>query len=176
MKLHQLNLGFDPQQDRLLLRISTTEQTEYRLWLTRRIVKAIWPGLVQLVHSSPLARQQSEPAAKQAVVEFQREKALSETRFSETYDGERYAPALPGEPLLVWGVRMRPVEGGGCDLEFLPKEGQGVKVRLQDQMLHALNKLFQDALKATDWDIALVMPSEPAPAAEPVAGGERKLN
>ena len=35
---------------------------------------------------------------------------------------------------------------------------------------------IQDALKATDWDIALVMPSEAAPAAEPNAGGERKLN
>jgi len=175
MRLHQVNLGYDAQQDRLLLRISTTAQTEYRMWLTRRIVKGMWPGLVQLMQSTPLARQQTEPTAKQAVVEFEREKALRETKFAERYDGEELAPALPGEPLLVWGVRMRPVDEGGCDLEFLPKDGQGVKVRLQETMLHALTKLFQDALKATDWDITLVVPNA-SPTIPEAGGGERKLN
>jgi len=35
-KLHQINLGYSPEEDRLLLRINTTGKTEYRLWMTRR--------------------------------------------------------------------------------------------------------------------------------------------
>ncbi len=44
-QLHQLTVKYVPTEDRLLLRIGTTAKTEYRLWLTRRFVAALWPSL-----------------------------------------------------------------------------------------------------------------------------------
>jgi hypothetical protein len=72
---------------------------------------------------------------------------------------------------------MRPAQGGGHDINFLPKEGQGVHVRLQDSMLHAFVKLLQDVARVTDWGVPLALPTAPAaaPAGEVIAG-ERKLN
>ena len=44
--LHQLTLSFDPSEDRVLLRIGTSENTEYQLWLTRRFLKITWLELM----------------------------------------------------------------------------------------------------------------------------------
>ena len=48
MRLHQLKLDFIPEQDRLLLRVSTDTRLEVRLWLTRRILRLLWPLLVNV--------------------------------------------------------------------------------------------------------------------------------
>lgn len=176
MNLRQMNLVYDQQQDRLLLRLSTSEDTEYRLWLTRRMVAAMWPGLVQLVQSTPAARQAVDPGTRRAVVEFQREHALRETKFGAPYEADRLKPALADEPLLVWSVQMRPsADGSGHELHFAPREGAGVQVRLHDQMLHAWIKLLQDALRAADWGLEPRLPTE-APSEAPGGGsaGEPK--
>ena len=175
MHLHQINVGYDSLQDRLLLRFSTNEQVEYRLWITRRMLKGLWPGLVQLMSNTPMARQQAQPEAKRAVVEFQREQALAQTKFGKQYDGETMQPAQPGEPMLVFGLRMRPNPESGHDIEFTPKQGPGVHIRLQDAMVHALAKLLQDTVKTTDWDLRLDLPAALSAAATPVES-ERKLN
>ena len=175
MQLHQINVGYDTLNDRLLLRFSTTEQVEYRLWITRRMLKGLWPGLVQLMTNTPMARQQQGPEAKRAVVEFQREQALAQTKFGKDYEGEGMQPAAPGDPLLVFGLRMRPNPDGSHDIEFAPKHGQGVHIRLQEAMVHALAKLLQDAVKVTDWDLHLDLPDSLLPPGTPVEA-ERKLN
>jgi hypothetical protein len=175
MQLHQINVGYDSFQDRLLLRFSTTEQVEYRMWITRHMLKGMWPGLVQLLTNTPMARQQAQPEAKRAVVEFQREQALAATTFGKQYDGETLRPGLSDEPMLIWGLRMRPAPEGGHDIEFLPRQGPGVHLRLQDAMVHALTKLLQDAVKVTEWDLRLELPVAAPSAVGPVAA-EHKLN
>ena len=67
MQLKQMNVGYDRAQDRILLRLSTDQDTEYRMWLTRRMLIGMWPGLVGLVQDTPMARQQADPEAKKAV-------------------------------------------------------------------------------------------------------------
>ena len=175
MQLHQINVAYDSLQDRLLLRFSTAEQVEYRMWITRRLLKGLWPGLLQLLGNTPMARQQQAPEAKRAVMAFQREQALAQTRFGKDYEGERMAAAQDGDPMLVFGLRMRPNPEGGHDIEFLPKQGPGVHIRLQDAMVHALAKLLQDAIRSTDWDLKLEFPAG-MPTAASAVEAERKLN
>lgn len=178
MQLKQMNVAYDRGQDRILLRLSTDQDTEYRMWLTRRMLLGMWPGIVSLVQSTPMARQQVDPEAKKAIVEFQREQALRQATFDAPYEGDRLKPAIAGEPFLVWGIQMRPAQGGGHDINFVPKEGQGVHVRLQDAMLHAFVKLLQDVVRAAEWGIALELPVGGTTPAAPGASsaGERKLN
>jgi hypothetical protein len=175
MQMHQVNIGYDPGQDRLLLRISTTEDSEYRLWLTRRMVQGLWRGLMQLVSSGDLIKRQAAPEAKQAVMEFQREQAMQKTNYGGEYQEPKQVANPGGEPILVFGVRMRPVGDGTHDLHLLPKEGAGVNLRLTETMLHALVKLVQDGVKATDWDLKLDQPLA-VPEAAAATGTERKLN
>ncbi|HUP90840.1 MAG TPA: hypothetical protein VM074_01225 [Solimonas sp.] len=167
MALHQINLTFDPNQDRLQLRISTTEQTEYRFWLTRRLVKRLWPGLVQLTQSTPPVRQQLAPESRHAMLEFQREQALAEARFGEPYPSGTLTPVLPGEPMLIANVRLRTEPHGAHVVVLQPREGEAVTLRLETPLLHALMKLLQDAVAKLEWDLALEWPAVVA---------ERRLN
>jgi len=47
MRLHQLKVEYEPEQDRLLMLVATNEGMELRLTLTRRFVKLLWPLLVK---------------------------------------------------------------------------------------------------------------------------------
>ena len=62
MKLRQLKIDFNPEQDRLLMQLSTSDGAEMRLWMTRRYVKLLWPVLVQLAEDlSPRIKAQANP-------------------------------------------------------------------------------------------------------------------
>ena len=52
--LHQMTMGFSAEDDRLLLRLSTRDMTEYQLWLTRSFVKVLWGALIQILEKAPL--------------------------------------------------------------------------------------------------------------------------
>ena len=52
MKLHQLKIDFNAEQDRLLMLVSTDDGAEVRMWITRRFVKLLWPLLVKLAEEA----------------------------------------------------------------------------------------------------------------------------
>ena len=78
MNIHQLSLLHDPIQDRILLRISTTEREEIRLWLTRRLTLGLQPYLkrasVDLIakEASPETALPT-PQAKEMLAEFKQQ-------------------------------------------------------------------------------------------------------
>ena len=43
MKVHQLSVTYLREQDRLLVRINTSDAEELRLWFTRRLMLELWP-------------------------------------------------------------------------------------------------------------------------------------
>ena len=55
MNLHQLQLSYQSEQDRLLFRASFTEGTqaltEVRAWLMRRLVGKLWDGIVRAMET-----------------------------------------------------------------------------------------------------------------------------
>ena len=68
MKLHQLKIDFNAEQDRLLMLVSTDDGAEVRMWLTRRFVKLLWPLLVKLAEeASPRIKVQASAEARKAL-------------------------------------------------------------------------------------------------------------
>ena len=45
--IEQINLGFNEQEDRLLLKVGLADKTEVAVWISRRIAKQIWVALQQ---------------------------------------------------------------------------------------------------------------------------------
>src|SRR5438105_10360177 len=87
MRLHQLKVDYDAEQDRLLMQVATSESIEVRLWLTRRFVKLLWPLLVKLAEeASPRIRTQANPEARKALLGLEHEHAVSKADFSKPYD------------------------------------------------------------------------------------------
>ena len=68
MRIHQLNLKYEPDQDRLIARINSTSGLEIRLWLTRRLTLGFLPLLrrltdEQIVRADALAAAAGAPCA-----------------------------------------------------------------------------------------------------------------
>lgn len=169
MQLHQINLQYDTGEDRLLLRISTRDRQEYRLWLTRRMTALWWPALFEVLGNNEVVRQQGDPEIQKAVLEFQHQTALQDTDFGKRFEAEELAPAMA--PLLVHKVQMRRDGAEHYQLLFSPQEGLGLEVRLPDKFMHALAKLLAEGVRQGEWGIA-----PPAAALLDTPAADRKLN
>jgi hypothetical protein len=159
MRLHQLKLDYIPEQDRLLLRVSTDNQLEVRLWLTRRALRLLWPLLVQMVRSSPEVALQSNPEARDALVGMQRERALSRADFAKSFEEVPREMPLGAEPILVAQLRANKDRDGNQVLGLLPQRGQGIHLTLDNTLLHSFCKLVQNAVAKSDWNLVLELPA-----------------
>lgn len=172
MRLHQLSVGFDPEHDRLLMRINTSAHTEFRLWLTRRYVKLLWPALLQLVDSTtpPVVRapSQATPQAQQAVRAFAHEEAISRADFSKPYDADKRETPLGADPILLSRMEAGTDAAGKRLLSMHPRRGQGVNLTLDPVLLHSLLRMIHAAAKKANWELVLILP-EPSAAPGPDA-------
>jgi hypothetical protein len=152
MKLHQIKIEFDAEQDRLRVRVSTLSGEEALLWLTRRCVLRLWPLLVGGAEASP-----------QVVTRFQHEKAISQAQFGKQYEDVPRTRPLGDAPLLVTKLQRRAGPDGRIVLGLLPSQGQGIFLTLDEPLLHGFIKLLQQAVQRAEWGFNLQLPwSEPA--------------
>ena len=164
MKLRQLKIDFNPEGDRLLMQLSTSEGAEMRLWLTRRFVKLLWPLLVQMAEdSSPRIKTQANPEARKALLNIEHEQAVSKANFAKPYDDSARATPLGAEPLLLARIQTGRDPNGLPVLALHPAEGQGLTLSFDSVLLHSVCRLLQAAVKKTDWDVELKLPGVEAP-------------
>ncbi len=153
-KLHQINLSFSPEEDRLLLRINTIGKTEYCLWLTRRYVKLLWKLLTKSVESLPEVSAQSAPEARAAVKSFQRQEARQAADYSKNYDdGQAKRPLGEAAALLV-GVRAEPGKDS-TQLILQTKDGRAINLSLELKLLYSLLDLLVSSTKQAEWNLDL---------------------
>lgn len=175
MRLHQLKIEFRPEEDRLLVRLATDTGAEVLLWLTRRCVKRLWPVLLNMAQAAPDVVVQANPEARKALVGLQHEKAIRQANFSTPYAETARERPLGAEPLLVARIQPRRDAQGRHVLGLLPAAGQGVHVTLDENLLHGLMKLLQNAVAKSDWELDLALPAVVAQSAS-VAGGRPTIN
>jgi hypothetical protein len=168
MRLHQLKVDYDAEQDRLLMLVATSESVELRLALTRRFVKLLWPLLVKLAEeASPRIRTQASPEARKALLGLEHEYAVSKADFSKPYDAGESARPLGEAPLLLARIQTGHDRSGQPVVALHPAEGQGITLTFDSVLLHSLCRLLQAAVKKSDWDMELKLPgTEPQDAAE----------
>ncbi len=181
MRLEKIRIEFEPEEDRLVMRILIDGQAEVLLWLTRRCVKRLWVAMLKLAEWKPEIQQQPDPEARSAILHFEHEKALREVKFSKPEEDAPTATPLPPReqplgptPLLVTRIQARRLENGRSQLALLPTQGQGAHLTLSDNLLHGLMRLTQSAVDKAEWDMRLELPKSALMSAE--ADSERTLN
>lgn len=171
MRLHQIRIDYHPEQDRLLLRVSTSDGAELRFWLTRRFVKGLWPALMKIAETIGEARTQPDPTVRKAMLEFEHEKAVQQADFATPYKKMTNLP-LGEEPLLITRLRARPDGRGNAIIAMHPTQGQGMDLAMDAMLLHSFTRLLQGAVGKTDWDMRLQLPKAPMPTT-PTADASR---
>jgi hypothetical protein len=179
MNIHQLQIAFDATEDRLLLRVSTTAQEEFRIFLTRRFIRILWPHLLQKLESK-VAIKAPAPEARREVLAFEHEKAVRETDFSKPFSEP--APATPrlfplGEaPFVAVHGQLRMESAGAYKLILNPAKGQGIEIGLDDRLMHSFCQLVETAARNADWDLGFFPSAAVTPEEAVAARPARMLN
>jgi hypothetical protein len=180
MAIHQIQIRHDEAEDRLLLRLSTTDQCEFRFWLTRRFTKRLWAMLVQMLEWDRAVKEQVNPEVRRTVLDIQHEGYSQQANFSKEF--EEPTPAAPrllplGEaPVLLARANGKKSDNGIQLLGLHPLQGQGIDITLDARLLHIFTRLLREQVAKTDWDVNLALyeaVQETAPAEERAS---RKLN
>lgn len=174
MRLHQIRIDYQPEEDRLLLRLSTDDGAELRFWLTRRYVKGLWPTLMKMAEVIGEARTQPDPGVRRAMLAFEHEKAVRQADFATPYRNAAQNLPLGAEPLLVTRLRAQPDGHGNAVIAMHPAQGRGIDLALDPMLLHSFTRLLQGAVGRTDWDVRLELPQAQAQVAP--AMDARRLN
>lgn len=160
--IQQLNLGYDAEQDRLLLKVGLADDAEIPVWLTRRVVKVLWQLLQGLEASSAQPVQEVYTGVSQDVLEkFAREaeehqqaqKISDNLKFGEAYEERHHA--LSDQPLLIHHCQMLNEQDGRAILEMASKDGNTVRFNLNLELRIALTSMLQLATKEADWGLKL---------------------
>jgi hypothetical protein len=168
--IEQINLGFNDQEDRLLLKLGLIDKTEIAVWISRRICKTMW-GLLQGAQVTLLAPEitaSSPPAitpdSKTEVMEsFAREvaeqKAIEHMDFKSEYVTNRQT--LTEEPMLAIQCIIISTENQLPHLELQCKKGQAVKIALSNELVHAMTNMMQLATREAAWDLMMTADKTP---------------
>ncbi len=182
MHVHQLSITYLPEQDRILVRINTSDKRELQFWITRRLALGLMP-LLERISTETAARQggpatahmaKADPLAKKAIVEFQRSETLSKADFSTPYQPPPEGAPIFSDPLLITEINMTPLAGNQlrlhCTEKLAGRPGQRTfDLNLSDTLTHAFIHLLERAVKGSQWrDGAAAPTAEPAaPVAAP---------
>ncbi len=163
----QIQARYVQEEDRILLRLNTVANEEFRFWLTRRFALRLWPVLQDALLSTPVATRQTSLTARQAIVAFEHEAAKSKAQFNTHFRDMDNLP-LGETPLLVTQSGFRRETNGNFFLSLHNQQKQGISLSLTTDLLHLFCKLLEDATRQSDWAIpALVqeMSAHSAPLA-----------
>lgn len=147
--IEQLDLGYDAIQDRLLLKLGLADNTEFAIWLTRRLTRGLWDIMqkanVALPYKSPPLPESANGSAIKPGV-------LPDMDFSEEYRAGRIARTP--EPMLATRCQISHGKGEAV-LELQSDDGKTVKVPLSRELAMALPNMLQFTTRDSGWDLHL---------------------
>ena len=164
MKIKQLQLLYQPDADRLLLRISAGNDGEFRFWLTRRLVGLLAEPLGKYLLGLPLHRDGSDPVVSsaenplrdQAEAAFKHQQALAGLQSKKSFvTPDQPSFPLGEEPLLIAKLGVTPTDRGGVVLSLHSKQDKGLSVELGPSLLHGFCDLLVKCSEQAKWQLEL---------------------
>jgi hypothetical protein len=171
MQIHQLSVSYQAEQDRLLLRVSSTNGQEMRLWLTRRLMLGLWPLISRLqteqllkLEAAGSALDDADEELRRMLADFRKEEFLQRADFDTPYQDQSTLP-LGTEPLLVTDVDATPLPGGRTRLALNERASvsggekpRGFQLELDPRLMQGLLHLLERALTHAQWRESFATP------------------
>jgi hypothetical protein len=162
VNIHQMQVRYQPGPDRVLWQVRTSTGELFAVWLTRRMLRQLWPPLQRLVTQAGLARVAPNttpahwmPEAQAMLTQAARERPLPTARFNEAFNAQAVSQPLGAEPLLPEAIDLGPdTAGRGLQLQVREAGGRRLALKLNDDLATALLRLLEQALGEADWGLA----------------------
>lgn len=153
--LHQIGLSYDPVQDRLVLRISSTDKSEWRLALTRRFVRLLWKALVGVLEKHPDIRDDLMPKVKEAMLAMQHQAAVESADMGRGFDEDNRDLTSNTGPQLVTSAQVTPKGDNHTELHFRTVAGIDLRFVIDKPRLHAFCHLLLKCAVGAEWNLPL---------------------
>ncbi|CAC9442824.1 hypothetical protein BSPLISOX_2952 [uncultured Gammaproteobacteria bacterium] len=169
MNIHQMQLSYSTQEDRIILRINSKENEEIRLFLTRRIVTSFWDILNRtIVHALtnqpklhdmqkiPIPQNtEKEATLKQMEQQIQYQDMIENSSHETPFNNGNKFP-MGEAPILIAKITINTYENNNTTLIFESDNGQNINLNLDPQLLLNLSNLLTKVMSSTDWNISSI--------------------
>ena len=167
-----MQVRYDPTADRVLWQLRTAGGELFALWLTRRMLRQLWPHLTHLITTAGVAAAAPNalllPEAREMLAETARSRSLAGADFTTPFNPAPAALPLGPLPLLPAAIDLGPGrQGQGLTLAAREPDGRNLQLALSADLANGLLRLLEQALAESDWGI-LAPIAAPADAARPV--------
>lgn len=157
----QLQLTYDPVEDRLLLSMKMGERT-LGFWLTRRFTELLWRALWQRAGATLDGK--ASAGAREMLLAMQQHEASHKHPVTQS---PKFA--LNESAILATTLKYGPHETGGHSLSLIDASGGGELLTLDDDSLHALIRLLDEIMLTCEWRLDLWRPLATLPGISPAS-------
>jgi hypothetical protein len=165
MDLRQLNAAYVAEEDRILLRASFGSDDhlqEIRAWLTRRLVKSLWPGIMQALETQVLLDRPHIAHASSEIVTMEHQAMVDNLRtrgkFDQPFSLEAHHLPFGEQPVVLTNTQISLETQQAPRIQFTSARAGSFEFALNPGMLHGLCTLLQEAVGQADWDMELRLP------------------
>ncbi len=164
-RIKQFNVTYIAAEDRILLRLNTTTQEEFRIWLTRRIVRKLSRELggaerrllgLENPDSGFVA-----PGAR-AIQEFRREASTANIDFGERFEDGTAGFPFGNDPVLALDCEVRLQENNAA-IALMLSNSRNLNFTLDARGIHGTLAMLQRAIAHSDWDLGQELESPATP-------------
>lgn len=157
MSIKQLQASYIPIEDRVLMRMSTTDNDEFQLLLTRRFVKNLLAVIVKILELDPDISANVEPEHKKAVLGFAQQEAMQKVQTDKPYQKPKPKPQqeqpLGDKPTLATNFHITPNKQKGAKCSIETAKGKAINMQLAQEMLHIVYKLLDQTAQKAEWNL-----------------------
>lgn len=144
--LQQINISYNPIEDRLLFKLRAGDNQEYRLWFTRRFTRILLSLLSEKMHAFG--------GADSIAVSKDTQQELKNGALTKKY----IVPEVPEYPLGESGIvpskmNVSQLKNNGIVIQFSDNANKGMKFNMDKKMLFMVHKLLIQTLAKTDWNL-----------------------
>lgn len=171
MNIHQMQISYSSQEDRLIMGINSKNNEEMRLFLTRRIVVSFWNILKQTIDHSltrqPVLNDKPQPTPVKSSTKLEKQSAhqkmQQQIQHQNIINNSDYdTPFTAGNkfpigetPILVEKITINAYENDNITLIFTNAAKKEVNLSLNLQLLHNISDLLIKVMPNTGWGIEL---------------------
>jgi hypothetical protein len=153
----QITMIYSSVQDRILLRISTAEKSEYQLWLTRRFIKVLWGALMTTMEKDTELEKDLIPEVHDAMLAMQHQEALQTINFNQTHAEDNRDLTSNTGPLLIKSGTLAAEGPGVTRLTLNSENGIAINVSLNKKLMHAFCHMTISTSFRAEWELTMAV-------------------
>lgn len=150
--ISQVQMLYHPEEDRILFRVNSTTNQEFRFWITRRFAVMLLRVLAEHAESDPDISTQATLEARRAVQDFKQEQAINKADFNKPFREEHAEFPLGEKTKLAFRLTCKRADSI-LKLGIHPKIGEGITLQIDRNLNTSITQLLLSAVQKAQWNL-----------------------